>query len=50
MNALAYNAAVEKILEGAGKFKIANLISNKHEKQQQFQVDSTGTELTLTDK
>ena len=50
VNALADNAAVEKILGGAGKFKIANLISSKPEKQQQFQVDSTGTELTLTDK
>ncbi|MBS4028076.1 MAG: DUF4340 domain-containing protein [Ignavibacteriales bacterium] len=42
--------SAQRIVDGAAKFKISSLISSNVEKQSQFQVDSSGTQLTITEK
>ncbi|MDI6767362.1 MAG: DUF4340 domain-containing protein [Bacteroidota bacterium] len=43
-------AVVAQLLSGFSKFKIGSLISSNPEKQQLFQVDTSGTRLSLTDR
>jgi LysM repeat protein len=48
-----YNAdpsVVNQLLSGCVRFKIGSLISSNPEKQYLFQVDSSGTKVTLTDR
>ena len=42
--------AIKQLLSGLSKFKVGSLISSNPEKQNIFQVDSTGTKLTVTDR
>jgi hypothetical protein len=46
----ADRSGIEQLLSGLAKFKIGSLISSNPEKQNLFQVDSTGTRLTITDR
>ncbi|MBI3364560.1 MAG: DUF4340 domain-containing protein, partial [Ignavibacteriae bacterium] len=41
---------VHQLLSGLSKFKAGSLISSNPEKQSLFQVDSSGTKLTVTDR
>ncbi len=43
-------AAIAQLLSGFSKFKMGSLISSNPEKQQLFQVDTTGTRISLTDR
>ncbi len=43
-------SAVNQLLSGCVKFKIGSLISSNPEKQKIFQVDSSGTTLSITDR
>jgi hypothetical protein len=42
--------SVSRLLNGLMKFEIRSLVSSNHEKQSLYEVDSTGTKLTLTEK
>jgi len=42
--------AIKQLLSGLSKFKVGSLISSNPEKQNIFQVDSTGTKLIVTDR
>ena len=42
--------AIKQLLSGLSKFKVGSLISSNPEKQNIFQVDTTGTKLTVTDR
>mgnify|MGYP001313546682 CR=1 FL=1 len=42
--------AIKQLLSGLSKFKVGSLISSNPEKQNIFQVDGTGTKLTVTDR
>ena len=42
--------AVAQLLHGFSKFKVGSLISTNPEKQPMFQVDSSGTGITFTDR
>jgi len=46
----ADGSAIKQLLSGLSKFKVGSLISSNPEKQNIFQVDSTGTKLTVTDR
>ncbi|HUN66438.1 MAG TPA: DUF4340 domain-containing protein [Bacteroidota bacterium] len=46
----ADRAGVEQLLSGLAKFKVGSLISSNPEKQGLFQVDSSGTRLSVTDR
>ncbi len=43
-------SAVLAILQGLSKFKVGSLISSNPEKQRLFQVDTSGTQITATDR
>jgi hypothetical protein len=46
----ANSTFVSQLLGGLKKFKVGSLVSSNPEKQSLFQVDSTGTTLTVTDR
>jgi LysM repeat protein len=46
----ADQAAIRQLLGGLSKFKVGSLISSNPEKQNLFQVDSSGTKLLITDR
>lgn len=46
----ANGSTVAQMLGGLKKFKVGSLISSNPQKQSMFQVDSTGTTLTVTDR
>ncbi len=50
LNASADPIAVAQLLNGFSKFKVGSLISSNPEKQHLFQVDTTGTRITFTDR
>jgi LysM repeat protein len=47
---LADPSAVTQLLHGLSKFKIGTIISSNPEKQRLFQVDSSGTQVTATER
>jgi LysM repeat protein len=42
--------SIKQLLSGLSKFKVGSLISSNPEKQNIFQVDSTGTKISVTDR
>ncbi len=50
MNSIADGNAVKQIISGMLKFKVGSLVSSNVEKQTVFQVDTSGTKLTLTER
>ncbi|MBI5476091.1 MAG: DUF4340 domain-containing protein [Ignavibacteriales bacterium] len=50
LRAQADPVAVAQLLNGFSQFKVGSLISSNPDKQKLFQVDSSGTRLTLTDR
>jgi hypothetical protein len=50
INAIADPSAVRQVLSGLMKFQVGSLVSSNPEKQNLFQVDSTGTKLTITER
>ncbi len=46
----ADQAAIRQLLGGLSKFKVGSLVSSNPEKQNLFQVDSSGTTLLITDR
>ncbi|MBA4313187.1 MAG: hypothetical protein C0417_11220 [Chlorobiaceae bacterium] len=50
IHATADPVAIAQLLNGFSQFKIGSLISSNPEKQKLFQVDSSGTRLTFTDR